>query len=743
MPRTIALAAALLIACSAAAQTDVEKEQGSKRDELTVKELIEKIKPSVVTIRVSGRDGTTVGMGTGFIISEDGLVATNLHVIDEGREFSIQTREGRRLPVETIEATDRAGDLALVRVKTEESLPSIPLAVEAEPDQGLRVLAFGNPLGLENSVVEGIVSAVREVEGRRMIQLAMPIQTGNSGGPIVDMQGRARGIVNMKSAVDDNLGFAIPVAQLRPLQESPNPIKFDRWVMLGRIDGQDWKPVFGSKWQQRGGILSARGYGTSFGGRSLCLSTIDEPELPYDVEVFVKLDDESGAAGLAFCSDGKDRHYGFYPSSGRVRLTCFKGPTVQSWEILDDQPSQHYLPGAWNKLRIRREPKRLQCFLNEHLIFDSTDDQLASGQLGLVKFRGTNPDFKGFRVGKDLAPKPLSEFAQQWLTKLDADSKLGQTATRDDVAKLSESDEASSRAILQRARQLKQQAEELEKLAADVRTAPTLNELAKLFDANTNSPDALLRGALLVAALDDPDVDVDAYVQRVEAMANEISSGLDEDVDEEVRLAALDQYLFQENGFHGGRMEYYHPANSHLNRVIDEREGLPITMSILYIELGKRLRLKIEGIGLPGHFVVGHVTEKGEETKTQLIDVFNRGQKMSQEEAALMVATGGRRLIASDLEPQSTQQILTRVVRNLMGIAGNQGDTEALARYCEALVAVNPKDAEFRFLRAQARALSGRRTAAHEDADWLIDNAPGGFDVHQAIRLKQAIDAQP
>src|SRR5207248_8166917 len=112
--------------------------------------------------------------------------------------------------------------------------------------------------------------------------------------------------------------------------------------------------------------------------------------------------------------------------------------------------------------------------------------------------------------------------------------------------------------------------------------------------------------------------------------AREVTAGLPKDADEKARLAALNDYLFKKRGFHGSRNDYYHRSNSYLNEVIDDREGLPITLSVLYVELARRVGLKVVGVALPGHFIVKHVPAKGEE---QLIDVFVRAQPMSHEAA--------------------------------------------------------------------------------------------------------------
>ena len=94
---------------------------------------------------------------------------------------------------------------------------------------------MGNPHGLRNSVVAGVNSGIREIDGRKMMQLAIPIEPGNSGGPVVDMHGRVHGIVTMKSLVTANLGFAVDIAPLKALLDSPNPVSIDKWLTIGSL----------------------------------------------------------------------------------------------------------------------------------------------------------------------------------------------------------------------------------------------------------------------------------------------------------------------------------------------------------------------------------------------------------------------------------------------------------------------------------------------------------------------------
>ncbi|QDV66382.1 Putative serine protease HhoA precursor [Rosistilla carotiformis] len=695
--------------------------------------IVRQLRPSLVTIRVKGRDGQQRGLGSGFIVDAEGLIATNLHVISEGRRFSVETADGQSLKVLAVEASDSTHDLALVRVQPQDTkLVPLQLAAADSIAQGARVMALGNPLGLEYSVVQGIVSAIRDVDDRQMIQVAMPIEFGNSGGPLVDAKGQVHGIINMKSAIQERIGFAIPIARLHELRARPNPVVIDRWARLGRLDEKRWTPQAGADWQRSSGMIQVRGSGGGIGGRSLCVSSLPVPAKPFEISVSVRLHDETGAAGLIFHRDAKDRHYGFYPSNGRLRLSCFLGPSVFSWQVLAEVDSPDFLPGQWNRLKVRIDDQGIKCYVNGKLAIESNDTQLTGGSTGLATFRSTSADFRQFRVGDISEDDQLAGPAQEWFAATASDPQKLDAVSQSELEMLADSRDASVLELARRAIQLQRQAKQMQKLAEDVRRVPVLRALGDLL--TEEDEDDLLRGALLVASLDNPDLDIQAYLDRIDQMAGEIREGIAEDADPAARLKQLDRYLFEENGFHGGRDEYYHPANSHLNRVIDDREGLPITMAILYIELGRRLGLEIEGVGLPGHFVVRHIDG---ESEGQLIDVFERGERMSRADAARIVLQfSGRLLQDHDLRPQTTEDILIRVLRNLMGSAGRLRDSEAVLRYIDALVALRPEEGEYRMMRAAARHQTDRDHAALEDLQWLIQNQPPGIDIHEVQEMR-------
>ena len=700
----------------------------------TVEAIAKQVRDSIVTIRFSGRGGGDQGLGTGFVIAAEGLIATNYHVIGEARPVSVELSDGSRHDVTAIHASDRAADLAIVRI-AKQGLAPLSLGVPETLLDGEEVVAVGNPHGLERSVVAGRVSGKREIDGRSMIQLAIPIEPGNSGGPLLDREGKVHGILTMKSLVTPFLGFAVGVDQLQPLIDRPNPISIDRWLTIGTLDAKEWTTVGSARWRQRAGRIAVEGIGTGFGGRSLCLAVAAPPPLPYEIAVWVKLDDEAGAAGLVFAADGGDRHYGFYPTAGKLRLTRFDGPDVLSWKILEEAASPDYLPGAWNHLRVRRTADGFVCFLNDAKVFESTDKALGEGKVGLAKFRDTKAEFRGFAVGAELpqARPPAEQLAR--VAGLVHDLGATGATPADLVATLVTEGSSGDAALAARADALDREAKRVRELMAQVQAKRTVSALAKEAAAE---PIDLFQSALLVAALDNPDLDLAGSKHDLDRLADEVAKGVPEGADDAAKLAALDRVLFKELGFHGSRGDYYNRANSYVNEVLDDREGIPITLALVYMELAKRLGVSIDGVGLPGHFLVGHAPAGAE---PRWIDVFDGAAILDRDGVAKLYRDlQGRELTDDLLAPVGPKAILTRMINNLLSIATREDDAPAMHRYLDAMLAVDPDAGRERVMRMLVAKRLGRNDAARADALWLLERAPDDIDLAAVHRFLEALD---
>jgi hypothetical protein len=186
-------------------------------------ELVRRVKPQVVAIATYDSQGEALMTGSGFFV-RPGQVVTNLHVIRGAQRCEIKTLDGKGkvFPVAGMLAVDEEGDLALLSVDMPPDRPRASELAHVLPDEGEQIVVIGNPLKLEGSVTDGIVSAVREVPNvGKIIQITAPISHGNSGSPVFNMKGQVVGVVTIKVTNGQNINLAIAVArveQLRPGQ---------------------------------------------------------------------------------------------------------------------------------------------------------------------------------------------------------------------------------------------------------------------------------------------------------------------------------------------------------------------------------------------------------------------------------------------------------------------------------------------------------------------------------------------
>ncbi|MEZ6045665.1 MAG: transglutaminase family protein [Planctomycetaceae bacterium] len=707
-------------------------EQPEIETDLSTEELVTRSRESVVVVTFSGRDGSEQGIGSGFVLNSQGLIATNMHVIGEARPIFVQFANGQKYDVLEVVASDRKLDLAILKIDAD-SLPALPVHYESDLRDGEPIIALGNPLGLKHSVVKGVVSGQREVEGRQMIQLAIPIEQGNSGGPVLNQQGEVIGLVTLKSLASSNLGFAVPSSDLKLLVDKPNPIPMSQWLTIGKLDDAKWKDLFGANWRQRSGQIHVTGAGKGFGGRALLLSTKEVPEPPYELAVMVKQDQTDGAAGLVFASDGEYQHYGFYPSSGKMRLSRFNGADVLTWQVLQEVETP-FLREEWNSLKIRVEEEGLYCYLNGEQVIEMPRIKIKPGSVGLAKFRNTTAQFKRFQLGTELlSSEPTSEAKSTIFDLLDEASSSPLTDT-ELTSRLLPHAAFTTSLLEHKAAELEAQAEQIRRLARDIHRERVLTSLKTLLEADHID---LFTAALHISWLDNEELDIVSYQQELDAHAETLKKRFNETTPEQEKFEALNQYLFNELGFHGSRTNYYHRSNSYLNEVLDDREGLPITLSVLYQELGRRIGLRIEGIGLPGHFVAQFSPGEGD---AQLVDPFERGKLLSRQDAELIVlAYSGQALEESLLVPQSAQQILTRMIRNLLQIAQEQENEERMLNYMHMVIALHPDSSRDRWARAILAYRTDRYAEALIDLDWLDEQSPPTMNPLVISQLRDAI----
>lgn len=183
-------------------------------------ELVKRVKPSSVSIETFNSKGENVSRGSGFFIGNDRII-TNRHVIERSSRVVVTLVDGKKFVAKGVLAVDGEGDLALLQVDVPAGL-SRPLPIVSRvPQEGESIVVIGNPFGLEGSVSDGIVSAVREISGYgKIIQITAPISPGSSGSPVVNMYGQVVGVATLQAAEGQSLNFAVPAERISQLKLS-------------------------------------------------------------------------------------------------------------------------------------------------------------------------------------------------------------------------------------------------------------------------------------------------------------------------------------------------------------------------------------------------------------------------------------------------------------------------------------------------------------------------------------------
>jgi S1-C subfamily serine protease len=203
----VAIIALLVVACGSV--------KGPERTRMTTKEIISKYKPAIVRVV------SPLGIGTGFFVSGDGKIVTNLHVIQGASELAVVLSDDTQLEVTRVIAVDEAHDLAIIQVSSVSALPTLRLGDSDSVEAGDRVIAIGNPLGvLDYTVSDGLISSVRSVEGNKVLQISAPISVGSSGGPLFNPYGEVIGIATFIAQQGQNLNFGMPSNYIKPLLAS-------------------------------------------------------------------------------------------------------------------------------------------------------------------------------------------------------------------------------------------------------------------------------------------------------------------------------------------------------------------------------------------------------------------------------------------------------------------------------------------------------------------------------------------
>lgn len=233
------------------------------------------------------------------------------------------------------------------------------------------------------------------------------------------------------------------------------------------------------------------------------------------------------------------------------------------------------------------------------------------------------------------------------------------------------------------------------------------------------------RSALVLSAAEYPGLDIAREIAALDSLAAGAALRLGDQRDPLSCLNTLSEYIFDELGFRGNEEDYYDPRNSYLNEVLSRRVGIPITLSLVYIETGRRLGVPLLGVGMPGHFMVRH-----RDVDDLFVDPFNGGILLTEAECAERVRQATWAEVAWDrryLAPIGNREFIARMVRNLKGAYMERQDHARALRMIDWLLAAQPEAAQERRDRGIVSYRLGNYSEALDDLrTYLASPSPVG-----------------
>ena len=251
-------------------------------------------------------------------------------------------------------------------------------------------------------------------------------------------------------------------------------------------------------------------------------------------------------------------------------------------------------------------------------------------------------------------------------------------------------------------------------------------------------PGALAEAALLIAAEEYPALDVAAWLARLDALGARARERVPPRGDADQTAAALTRLLVEDYGLRGNDADYYDPRNSFLNEVLERRLGIPLTLSLVYMDVGARAGVAVRGVGLPGHFVVR--LERGETVR--LLDPFNGGRPLDEADCRRLVERlgGGRlRFEPAYLRAVSAREILIRMLANLKGVYTALGDWRRARGAVDRILLLAPEAVGELRDRGLLSARLGEPVAAIGDWEAYLRRVPDAKDAATVRRHLRAL----
>jgi regulator of sirC expression with transglutaminase-like and TPR domain len=266
---------------------------------------------------------------------------------------------------------------------------------------------------------------------------------------------------------------------------------------------------------------------------------------------------------------------------------------------------------------------------------------------------------------------------------------------------------------------------------------PRISFMEALRAAIQDQPNGRLDiAALEIASIEMPDLDPEPFLRVLDRIASDVAARLPASADGREFVRVANDHLFGDLGFRGNEIDYNDPRNSCLNYVLDRRTGLPISLSVIYIEVARRLGQPVSGVGLPGHFIV----EYNDGEFATYIDPFHSGKLLTQEDCQQLARERtGTDADATALAPVGARYILVRILNNLRSAYFRSKQFDKMVAVTDLLIEAFPRNADYYKARGVARLRMRQFRSAQKDLELYLHYAPEAEDRPQITQQLASI----
>ncbi len=274
-----------------------------------------------------------------------------------------------------------------------------------------------------------------------------------------------------------------------------------------------------------------------------------------------------------------------------------------------------------------------------------------------------------------------------------------------------------------------------------LRARQSFSEIARLEE--TALP--LDRASLTIALEEYPDLDIQAYLRKLDTLAARTSVLIGEDRGAINVIESINEVLFVQEGLRGNTEDYYDPRNSYLNEVLDRKLGIPISLSVIYMEIARRIGFPIQGIGFPAHFLVKHVAKD----RDIIIDAFNMGRILTRNDCQELldkIHKGSVEMHPSLLQPVDKRMILTRLLYNLKGVYTQKDQYFKALSAIDKILMLNPNTPSELRDRGLLYMHTSLFAKALADLESYLDRAPApedGSNIRNHVRMLRGVVCAP